>query len=503
MAIDWKVGKSVSLGFLAMVVVFAHSVEASVEANGHSKNSARFRICVKSNIPFQDTLDVNYWPDYLNGYDKLGGYRHFRVPIQQGGCYEFDLNDVKQFGTLLVISKYVEGLMDYQLVEPGDVITASCSYRGSGAADVVFSGKGAEKYQLAYSNRFEFSSWNWKSLTDRAAMYSLKHKLDSGVNRQLKILEDTRSITPAIRNVMRLNIVAESQQEFLGAVSYRYSKGKLELDAEVIGDLFSMPAWAEKADGWIKYHSRFFVRYQYELTKLKMRVQFRDQPEPKPNGFSLKQFYQRLRDSFPYPLRDKLMAYCLVEPVDIPFFFFGCQPEEYTAMLKDAVDLIQVPGMNGVLRHELDTRAMGVPAYDFELPDSSGNTVSLHDLRGKILMIEMWSNPCGGCRVFNQKFEAQVFPRLRDSPDFAVVSINLNKEKERWLAGWAEHTSSEYINLFTAGKGFDHPLARHYNIMGVPFLLLIDRKGNIISSTLNPEADGLYDLIMRSVQAPK
>ena len=68
--------------------------------------------------------------------------------------------------------------------------------------------------------------------------------------------------------------------------------------------------------------------------------------------------------------------------------------------------------------------APGQPAPDFSFPDMDGNMVSLEDLRGKYVYIDIWATYCSPCRAeipYLQKLEE----KLKDKNiDLAILKAN-------------------------------------------------------------------------------
>ena len=133
----------------------------------------------------------------------------------------------------------------------------------------------------------------------------------------------------------------------------------------------------------------------------------------------------------------------------------------------------------------MESISKGVAAYDFELPSVEDKLVSLQSLRGKVVLVDFWFTGCSACKAFAGSLEKAVIPQYSDT-SVAFVSICLDKDKNKWLKSVDQggYTTARSINLYTEGRGFEHPLVRFYNISSCPFLLLIDREGNIISSTV-------------------
>lgn len=122
----------------------------------------------------------------------------------------------------------------------------------------------------------------------------------------------------------------------------------------------------------------------------------------------------------------------------------------------------------------------GHAAIDFRLPDitDSAKTYSLKDLRGKVVLLNIWASWCTGCKV-----EMPEFINLMEEfkgKNFQIVAISVDNDKNKavnFLKG-LEVKSHERIN-FTVLYDGDKSVAKEYKPMGMPMSYLIDRNGNL------------------------
>lgn len=118
----------------------------------------------------------------------------------------------------------------------------------------------------------------------------------------------------------------------------------------------------------------------------------------------------------------------------------------------------------------------GQPAFEFTYPDRNGDLVSLSDFEGKLVFLDLWASWCSPC------FEE--FPYMRNlrkefsEEEFVMIGIGLDEEKATW-----EYTLSQndlpWIQLYGGGE-LENELFQKYQAGGVPFVVLIDEKGDIL-----------------------
>ena len=129
----------------------------------------------------------------------------------------------------------------------------------------------------------------------------------------------------------------------------------------------------------------------------------------------------------------------------------------------------------------------GKPAPEITVTGVDGKELKLSDLRGKVVLIDMWASWCGPCRRENPNVVKAYNKYNKDG--FEVFSVSFDKPgmKDRWLGAikqdglvWPYHGSE--LN------GFNNQAARDYSVRGIPFTCLVDAEGNIVKTNLRGPA---------------
>jgi thiol-disulfide isomerase/thioredoxin len=124
---------------------------------------------------------------------------------------------------------------------------------------------------------------------------------------------------------------------------------------------------------------------------------------------------------------------------------------------------------------------IGKPAPDIVANDKDGKPLKLSSLKGKIVLIDFWASWCGPCRRENPNV-VRIYNRFKDK-GFEIYSYSLDQDKNAWLKAitddkliWPSH-SSDLMGWRSPGSGA-------YGVTGIPFTVLLDRKGNILAKGL-------------------
>ena len=111
-------------------------------------------------------------------------------------------------------------------------------------------------------------------------------------------------------------------------------------------------------------------------------------------------------------------------------------------------------------------------APDFSLRDLQGKTVSLADLKGKVVLFNFWATWCQNCRKEGSSFNT-LFNRYR-SQDFILYRVN-TKEGRETVQKYVEKESVQVpVLLDEKGK-----VGRLFGVWANPTTYLIDRGGNV------------------------
>jgi len=152
---------------------------------------------------------------------------------------------------------------------------------------------------------------------------------------------------------------------------------------------------------------------------------------------------------------------------------------------------------------ELKTQlAQGMPSPVFENYENyAGGNVSLKDLAGKYVYVDVWATWCGPCKAEIPSLKKVEKAYHGKNIQFVSISIDddrshggsWDKAKEDWKAMVADKELGG-LQLF-APEGWKSQFVVDYKINGIPRFLLIDPDGNIVTPDApRPSSEKLIEL---------
>lgn len=126
----------------------------------------------------------------------------------------------------------------------------------------------------------------------------------------------------------------------------------------------------------------------------------------------------------------------------------------------------------------------GMAFYNFCLPDTSGEKHNLSDFEGKVLILDFWFNGCTGCGQM-----APILDSLEQQfkhKDIRFVSISIDRNEKLWRNGIGKYSAKNSLQLYTEGMEMNHPLLKFLKARGFPFLVAVDKRGNLIGIPPDP-----------------
>lgn len=140
---------------------------------------------------------------------------------------------------------------------------------------------------------------------------------------------------------------------------------------------------------------------------------------------------------------------------------------------------------------ERKATAVGNPFKDFDSKTVDGKDIRFSELveKGKVTLLDFWASWCIPC--IQESKELKELYKTYHEKGFNIVSVSLDTDKQKWLHAIQKH-DLPWIHISTL-KGFKDPGAIEYAVQAIPYVILIDRDGNIINQ--NQHGDILHNAI--------
>lgn len=118
----------------------------------------------------------------------------------------------------------------------------------------------------------------------------------------------------------------------------------------------------------------------------------------------------------------------------------------------------------------------GSEGFNFSYPDSAGKKRSLKDMKGKVVVIDVWATWCGPCKGELPSLKELEEEMKGKDVEFVSISVDEEKDKDKWKQFVADQQLGG-TQLFAAGWS---DIAKYYGINGIPRFMVFDKAGKIV-----------------------
>ena len=133
------------------------------------------------------------------------------------------------------------------------------------------------------------------------------------------------------------------------------------------------------------------------------------------------------------------------------------------------------------------------PAPDFSLTGFEGETLTLSELRGQVVVVNFWASWCIPCRTETPYLE-RVWREYQDK-DVMFIGVDIQDTFKD-----AQEFIDEFDVTYFTGPDFGSEIARAYNVQGLPQTFIINKNGDIdavfVGEVFPPELETKLDELL-------
>lgn len=122
---------------------------------------------------------------------------------------------------------------------------------------------------------------------------------------------------------------------------------------------------------------------------------------------------------------------------------------------------------------EINPPSIGDIAPDFTLKGMNGNTISLADYKGKVVMVEFWATWCPPCKELAPILE-KIHKKYKDK-GLVFLALVSKDEGEETIKSFIKEHEITYSVLMA-----DQETTRHYGISSIPVTFIINKEGRVV-----------------------
>ncbi|WP_226666110.1 TlpA family protein disulfide reductase [Metabacillus litoralis] len=133
-------------------------------------------------------------------------------------------------------------------------------------------------------------------------------------------------------------------------------------------------------------------------------------------------------------------------------------------------------------------------APEFSISTLSGETISLSDFKGDLIILNFWTTWCTYCQ--EEMAELNKFSKENNSSNVHLIGINVtsSEQSEKSVEQFIKHFDVPFpIGLDESGK-----IAKKYKLIGIPTTLIIDENGMIQNKIMGPVTSEMLNEIIAS-----
>lgn len=148
------------------------------------------------------------------------------------------------------------------------------------------------------------------------------------------------------------------------------------------------------------------------------------------------------------------------------------------------------------LARQQQTQPTSGPAPDFTITTLQGDTITLSQLHGKVVLINFWASWCGPCRDEAVALQS-LWTKYKDKG--VVIMGVAYTDTEKGARAFIQEFGQTYPN----GMDLGTRISEEYHIQGVPESFLIDQEGNVAQFFYAAVTESKVSALLDNLLQPK
>lgn len=461
-----------------VAMLFAMSFSANAKLSQKSQKTIVSGIIPEAESePRKVSIDI-----YTQHYEVMTEKGYFRI--------ELPVNEVSPMG-IRVDSKPLARvpLSNRLFIEPGD----SLFFEIRGIENLRFenifcTGKGSEKirfmkesslkgqeYGAAHYDDFKADSMEWR------VPYSLKR-----AKLQLAVLTKYKNhVNPDMYDVLRCSVIDGGLGLLSSVVVTKLALGRkdlLNLALEMFAEDFTASFRNPTAPIALGTGSYYYLYIQMAaLTSYAKRTN---------NTIDIGFFERKKQRAYYEILTDYLIDHPNKEVILYSFVERNIRQSGLTPEISwCAASFLKSTSSNSIYHVKIDSllekeiaKKESTNLSNFTFYDKDDQPVQLKQYAGKVVVLDFWFTGCNGCRDAKPHIE-KIEKALSDSGNVVFLSISIDRDKQQWeKLGVGKYSSATATQLYTGGKGANHPIISFLNFNSYPSFFILGKRSEIIAA---------------------
>jgi thiol-disulfide isomerase/thioredoxin len=169
--------------------------------------------------------------------------------------------------------------------------------------------------------------------------------------------------------------------------------------------------------------------------------------------------------------------------------------ERFTDIIKNTKSSIESKKRIDELNKAKENQpTIGSLAPDFSGPSLDGTSISLSDVKSKVILLDFWASWCAPCRVENPSLVN--LKKKYSNKDFEIVGVSLDRDRESWVNAIENDKIKNWVHVSNL-KFWGEPIAKLYKVIKMPTTFVLDENKNVIG--IDVKGDDLDNLIAQQL----